>query len=293
MTLLRRSGYWEGSFEAMASPCSLLAEVESAEEARRLLAIARAEALRIEAKFSRYRTDNILHRIHTSAGQPLEVDDETAQLLDYAAHCHTLSEGRFDVTSGVLRQVWRFDGSDRLPSAEAVIALLPRIGWAKISWQRPRLVVPPGMEIDLGGIGKEYVVDRSALLLAAETDASLLINYGGDLFATGPRADGRSWRVGLDDPTATGKRSRGELEIHRGAIATSGDARRYLLKGGIRYSHILDPRTGWPVPDAPRSVTVVADTCLEAGMLATFAVLMGSEAENFLGLQSVRHQVIR
>jgi len=293
MTLLRRSGYWEGSFEAMASPCSLLAEVANAEVARRLLAIARAEALRIEAKYSRYRTDNILYRINTSAGQPLEVDDETAQLLDYAAHCYTLSEGRFDVTSGVLRQVWRFDGSDRVPSAEAVIALLPRIGWEKISWQRPRLMVPPGMEIDFGGIGKEYAVDRSALLLAAETDASLLINYGGDLFATSARADGHSWRIGLDDPAATGERSTGELEIRRGAIATSGDARRYLLKDGIRYSHILDPRTGWPVPDAPHSVTVVADTCLEAGMLATFAMLMGREAEVFLGRQATGHHIIR
>lgn len=293
MTLLRRSGYWEGSFSAMASPCTVLAETASAPQVRHLLDIAHHEAQRIEAKFSRYRQDNILHRINTSAGQPVEVDDETALLLDYAARCHALSEGRFDVTSGVLRRVWRFDGSDRVPSAEAVAALLPLIGWDKVSWQRPHVVLPAGMEIDLGGIGKEYAVDRTALLLQAETDASLLINYGGDLFATGPRADGHGWRIGLDDPSATGLRSTGELEIRRGGVATSGDARRYLFKDGIRYGHILDPHTGWPVPDAPRSVTVVADTCLEAGMLATFAILMGRDAETFLGSLGVRHHVIR
>jgi len=293
MTLLRRAGYWEGTFEAMASPCSVLAEVASAAEARRLLDLAHVEALRIEAKFSRYRQVNILHRINSSGGQPIEVDDETALLLDYAAQCHALSQGRFDITSGILRRVWRFDGSDRIPSAESVAALLPWIGWEKVTWRRPHITLPAGMEIDLGGIGKEYAVDRSTLLLAAETQASLLINFGGDLFSTGPRADGHSWRVGLDDPTATGSASAGEIEIRRGAVATSGDARRYLLKDGIRYGHILDPHTGWPVPDAPHSVTVVANTCLEAGMLATFAMLMGKDAEKFLINQRVTHHVIR
>ena len=292
MTLLRRTGYWEGTFEAMASPCSVLAEVTSVDQARKLLAIARNEALRIEAKFSRYRQDNILHRINTSAGWPIEVDDETAQLLDYAAQCHTLSQGRFDITSGILRRVWRFDGSDHLPSHAAVAALLPWIGWEKVTWQRPHITLPTGMELDLGGLGKEYAVDRTALLLAAETQASLLINFGGDLFSTGARTDGHGWHVGLDEPTATGSASAGEIEIRRGAVATSGDARRYLLKDGIRYGHILDPRTGWPVPDAPRSVTVVANTCLEAGMLATFAMLMGKDAEKFLSEQQVIHHVI-
>lgn len=293
MTLLRRQGYWEGDFTAMASPCAVLAEVDTAAEARRLLDVAQREAQRIEAWFSRYRQDNIVHRINTSAGQPVEVDDETALLLDYADRCHALSEGRFDITSGVLRRVWRFDGSDRLPEPAAIAALLPLIGWDKVLWKRPRLILPAGMEIDFGGIGKEYAVDRSALLLQAETRSSFLINYGGDLFASGARRKGRGWQVGLDDPAATGQGSVGGLEIKRGGVATSGDARRFLLRNGIRYGHILDPRTGWPVPDAPHSVTVVAATCLEAGMLSTFAMLMGKQAETFLAGQDVQHHVIR
>jgi thiamine biosynthesis lipoprotein len=293
MTLLRRQGYWEGTFQAMASPCTVLTETESAAAARRLLDIARIEAHRIEAKFSRYRPDNIVHRINHSAGKPVEVDEETALLIDYAALCHALSEERFDVTSGVLRRVWRFDGSDRVPAAEAVTAILPLIGWDKVSWQRPFLTLPSGMEIDFGGIGKEYAVDRAALLLQAETSDSFLVNYGGDLYASGARRDDGCWRIGLDDPTATGERSLGTIEIRRGGVATSGDARRFLLKDGVRYGHILDPRTGWPVPNAPRSVTVFADTCLDAGMLATFAMLQGEQAEEFLVNQGVQHRIIR
>jgi thiamine biosynthesis lipoprotein len=277
----------------MASPCTLLVEASCAAEARRLLDIARREAHRIEAKFSRYRDDNIVHRINNSNGQPVEVDEETALLLDYAANCHTLTEGRFDITSGVLRRAWRFDGSDRVPSAEAVAALLPHIGWHRVTWQRPLFTLPTGMEVDFGGIGKEYAVDRTALLLRTETDASFLVNYGGDLFASGPRVNGNGWQIGLEDPTANDKRSGGGIELRRGGIATSGDARRFVIRDGVRYGHILDPRTGWPAPQAPHSVTVLADTCLEAGMLATFAILLGAQAETFLDAQQVRYHILR
>jgi FAD:protein FMN transferase len=292
MTLLRRAGYWEGSFAAMASPCSLLTEAATATAARRLLDIARAETQRIESKFSRYRDDSVVQRINTANGELVEVDDETALLLDYAANCHRLSDGRFDVTSGVLRRAWRFDGSDRLPSDADIATLLPRIGWTRVTWQHPHFTLPEGMEIDFGGIGKEYAVDRSALLLSGETDASFVLNYGGDLFVSGPRADGSTWHIGLEDPDGRAGAA-GELRLARGGVATSGNARRFVLRGGVRYGHILDPRTGWPPPNAPHSVTVIADTCLEAGMLATFAMLMGTGAEAFLAGQGVKYHVIR
>jgi FAD:protein FMN transferase len=292
MTLLRRGGYWEGSFAAMASPCSLLTEAPTAAAARRQLDIVRAEAQRIEARFSRYRDDSVVQRINTAGGKPLEVDDETALLLDYAASCHRLSDGRFDVTSGVLRRAWRFDGSDRLPVQSAIEALLPHIGWQRVTWDRPRFTLPAGMEIDFGGIGKEYAVDRCAGLLQEGAKAGFVLNFGGDLFVSGPRADGSAWHVGVEDPGG-GVEAAGALHLLRGGVATSGDARRFLLKDGVRYGHILDPRTGWPVPNAPHSVTVLADTCLEAGMLATFAMLRGIEAEAFLTAQGVKYHVIR
>jgi thiamine biosynthesis lipoprotein len=298
-SLEKAKGYWIGRFKAMASPCEILLEVKKKAEARQLVELAAKEAARIEHKFSRYRTDNIIYSINHANGEPLEVDTETASLLDYAQQCYALSEGMFDITSGVLREVWQFDGSANVPEAGAVSVLLSRVGWDKISWQSPTITLPRGMEIDLGGIGKEYAVDRTAQLLQQHTAASLLINYGGDLVVTGARRNGGGWLVGVEDPqhavsSPTSKpTTETQYELLRGGIATSGDARRYLLKDGIRYSHILDPRTGWPVRDAPHSVTVVAGTCTEAGILSTLAMLHGAAAEDFLQQQEVTYWCVR
>ena len=282
----RRDGLLRARFAAMASPCELLIDGGSVREARELGAIAAAEAWRIEAKYSRYREDSVLSRVNRGAGAPVPVDAETAALLDYADLCHALSGGRFDVTSGVLREAWRFDGSDRVPTPARVAALLPRIGWERVGWTAGAAEVrlPVGMEIDLGGIGKEYAVDRAAGLVGARTDRPFLVNFGGDLVASAPRARG-AWAVGVE---RSGGGCARPLALERGAVATSGDARRHLLAGGVRYGHVLDPRTGWPVVDAPRSVTVVAGTCASAGTLATLALLHGAGAERFLAAQDAR-----
>jgi thiamine biosynthesis lipoprotein len=292
LQLTRQKGHWQGRFKAMASPCEILVEVQQEAEARVLCEAAEAETRRIETKFSRYRDDNIVHLMNDSSGQTVTVDEETADLLDFAHRCHEISGGRFDITSGVLRRIWKFDGSDRVPSRKQAKALLPLVGWPKITWHRPNIIVPVGMEIDLGGLGKEYAVDKVATLLAERTTAPLLVNFGGDLRAVGRRPAGRSWQVGVELPgiaDAAGLK----LELGVGALATSGDARRFLLRGGIRYPHILNPRTGWPVMRAPRSVTVLGDTCTEAGLLATLAMLHGDRAEKFLAEQGVRNWVMR
>lgn len=275
----------------MASLCEVHVAAAGRDVAERVLEVVAAEARRIEAKFSRYRSDNIVHAINTAQGQPVAVDAETASLLDYAARLFELSDARFDITSGVLRGAWRFDGSDRVPTGAAVDALLSRVGWRRVRWRRPEIALEPGMEIDFGGIGKEYAVDRAAAL-AEPIWPRCLLNFGGDLRANAPSSDGRPWRVGIEslaDPARAAK----EIDLRRGALATSGDARRFLQKDGKRYSHILDPTTGWPVEGAPRSVTVAASTCTEAGMLATFALLRGPDAEAFLEAQRVPHWCLR
>ena len=213
-------------------------------------------------------------------------------LLDYAAQCFDLSDGLFDVTSGVLRRAWSFDGSDNVPGPAAIQAVLAMVGWDKVSWKPPRLRLPPGMEIDLGGIAKEYAVDRALALGRAATSDPMLVNFGGDLAVSGPRKDAERWKVAIasvdnDDGLA------GLIELSSGALATSGDARRFLLKDGVRYGHILDPRNGRPVRNAPRSVTVAAATCVEAGMAATLAMLQGRRAEAFLKREGIRAWCIR
>lgn len=271
----------------MASPCEVLIDTDDHAEAVTALERAAAEARRIEHKFSRYRTDNLVHRINHAQGAAVEVDEETAKLLDYAAACHAMSQGLFDITSGVLRQVWRFDGGDQVPSPESVRDVLERVGWEKLSWKAPVLRMPAGMEIDLGGIGKEYAVDRAAGSIASSTSRSFLVNFGGDLYTNGPRRDGRAWAVGVDDPARTGEGALMRLELTRGGLATSGDARRFVRWKGKRLGHILNPRTGWPVEDAPRSVTVLAGNALEAGTLSTLAYLQGPRAAEFLKEQGV------
>jgi FAD:protein FMN transferase len=278
-------------FTAMASPCEVLVPSMSRHAALAIGAVAAQEAWRIEKKFSRYRDDSVTAWIHRNRGIAIAVDEETAALMDFARQCFDLSEGLFDITSGVLRRVWRFDGSERIPDTAAVDALLPLIGFAKLQWNPPRLLLPEGMELDFGGIGKEYAVDRAYELLAARNTIPFLVNLGGDLRANRPPSHG-PWQVGIERPDTEREPSL-LLDLEHGALATSGDSRRYLLKDGVRYGHILHPRTGWPVPGAPRSVTVAASSCTEAGLLASMALLHGSRARAFLDDEGARYWVLQ
>jgi FAD:protein FMN transferase len=128
-------------------------------------------------------------------------------------------------------------------------------------------------------------------VLAVNRSDPFLINFGGDLRANRPCGHG-SWQVGLERPDTAGEATM-ILELEHGALATSGDSRRYLLKDGVRFGHILDPHTGWPVPGAPRSVTVTASSCTEAGLLATLALLQGDGAAEFLDQEGVRYWLVQ
>ena len=270
---------------AMASPCDVLMEVEDESLAREILDAVANEAWRIEDKFSRYKKDNIIFQINHSDGNAVAIDEETSRLLDFANELFEISEGLFDVTSGVLRQCWKFDGSDNVPEKKHVKKILKNIGWQKVSRQEAGVALPQGMEIDLGGLGKEYAVDRCVQIARQKTKQSVLVNFGGDLAVTTSRKNKMFWSVGR---LITGSdETRGIFQLYSGAIATSGDANRYLLKDGKRYSHILNPLTGWSVVDAPHTVSVAAATCIEAGMMSTLAMLQGGNAEEFLKLQDV------
>lgn len=291
--------YWSGQFKAMASPCEILMDIDDKHFANHLLQIALIEANRIETKFSRYQNDNIIFEINNSHGKPIAVDDETAALLDYAQQCYEISDGLFDISSGVLRRAWRFDGSDNVPSQKQIDALLDLVGWNRLTWESPVLTLPESMEIDFGGIGKEYAVDKTAQLLKQETDASVLINYGGDIFVTGPRKSTRGWVVAIEGMSENTKAEKVEtntdsaniFQLKNGGLATSGDTKRHLIKNGIRYSHILDPKTGWPVKNAPATITTVAQSCTEAGILSTLAMLHGENAVAFLEDQDAAYWV--
>ena len=258
-------------FKALGGPCTLqfyVAEGLATEIAR----AAENEVLRIQAKYSRYTQDSLLSRINAVAGsgQNTKVDEETQALFNYAAVAYQQSNGLFDITSGVLRRAWDFE-SQRPPTQSALDALLPLIDWSLVQWSGEDIALPkPGMEIDFGGFGKEYAADRTAAVLRQQGVQHGLVDLSGDIHIIGPHPDGQPWKIGIQHPRQSGAITR--LSVKQGAIASSGDYERGFVHKGRRYSHILNPKTGWPVMGLA-SVSTIADSCLIAGTASTCAML--------------------
>lgn len=280
-------------FKAMASHCEVRVYAPDSVTAQAWADAAIAEVRRIEAKYSRYRDDSVTTAINRAAGQsPLAVDAETAGLIDFGAALHAQSEGRFDLTSGVLRRAWDFK-SQRLPSQQQLDDLLPLIGWSRVAWDGATVQLPrAGMEIDFGGIGKEYAADRAGAVLLERGAVHGLVNLGGDVRVIGAAPDGSPWRIAVQNPRAEPGETLARLDVAMGALATSGDYERYMIVDGRRYCHVMDPRTGWPV-GTWQSVSVVAPLAVAAGACATMAMLQAVEpALAFLQSQGVRYLAI-
>jgi FAD:protein FMN transferase len=275
-TMLHRS-----AFRAMGSDNELL--LAGGDHPDVVAQAAIDDVLRIERKYSRYRDDSVTTAINRSAGgAAVAIDGETAALLAYADTCFEQSRGRFDVTAGALRTAWDFARRPPArPDAAVLQAALARIGWSGVEWNARSIRLPRrGMEIDFGGIGKEYAADRVATIAREGGARHGCVNLGGDVRAWGGRPESGPWRVGIRHPRAPGAAVAG-VDLHDGAVATSGDYERYVDIDGRRYCHIIDARTGEPVT-AWRSVTVVAPLAIVAGSYATIAMLMQRDAPTFL-----------
>lgn len=268
-------------FTAMGGENEILIQEEDEALAMESLALVRQEVLRIEKKYSRYLPDSVVSLINNSAGKnSIELDPETASLINYASACSLQSDGLFDITSGALRRVWKFR-ENKLPDPKQVKEILPLVGWSKIKWANPTLNLPlEGMELDFGGIGKEYAVDRAAFILEERGLKNYLVNLSGDIRVSGSSASGQPWSVGITDPR-DGVGILGIVSLTSGAVATSGDYERVIEICGKRYSHILNPLTGWPAYGL-QSVTVMADSCLIAGSITTTAMLLGEKGREYL-----------
>jgi thiamine biosynthesis lipoprotein len=303
-------------FTAMATPCRIRLAGLTRPLAERLAEAAVAEVRRIERHWSRYRPDSLVSRINAAAGEatPVAVDAETAALFDFGALLHAQTAGAFDLTSGAWRRAWDFrragpaprqtgtQPGPSLPTATQLDALRPLVGWSQVDWDGRSLRLPrAGMEIDLGGLGKEYAVDRAASLLIEGGARSGVVNLGGDLRVLGPMADGTPWRIGVADPrrgnaaadagpplySPTARKAIAfDWPLAEGALATSGGDERCLVIEGRRYGHLLDARSGWPV-SYWRSISVAGPSCLAAGALTTAAMLLGEDAADFLAAQGL------
>lgn len=269
----RASGALDVTFRALGTRC----RISFAAQKDHLLAdLALQWLASFEAKYSRFLPGSLVSRINANAGvAPVSIDEEAEALFSLCDQIHFMTRSMFDPTALPLLRLWSWK-QQRVPSGAEISEALRIVGWHKVQRKPGQIFLPErGMGIDLGGVGKEFAVDSIAQLLAAEGAQSILVDFGADIRVIGQPADGRpAWHVGLDDPRTPGKCWCG-LGIFGGGVATSGDYLRCFDANGRRYGHIIDVRTGQPVQNDCRAVSVAAPSCTQAGMIATAAFILG------------------
>ena len=264
-------------FTAMGCPCEIRLFSADKNLSLEVLRKCKEEAIRFEKKYSRYRPNSVIGKINRAAGQSaVAIDPETNAILKYSGVCYEESGGLFDITSGVLRRIWHMD-TVTLPRQSEIDNCLKTIGWEKVRLEPDNVFLPEaGMELDLGGVVKEYASDSISEQARQAGIESGYVNLGGDIAIIGPQANKEPWRVGVSDPNGKGDPI-ATIEIKGGAITTSGGYERYCNIKGKRYSHMINPKTGWPV-DSLVSVSVAAPKAVVAGSLTSIALLKGIEA---------------
>lgn len=256
----------------------------SSEEIGNAIDAAFARMKTLENVLSRHDETSDLSRLNRRAGEgPVEVDAGLLAVLRRARDAFDTSGGAFDPTVGPLVDLWIAAAkNDRVPSMEAVRTARERTGFdrVRIDEKAGTVSLPEGFALDLGGIAKGYIVDAGASVLREAGIRNGLLEAGGDLYAFGARPGGGAWRVGVQDPAAgesVSARLIARLAVSDRGVTTSGHYRRFSVIEGKRFSHILDPRTGFPVEQAVLSVTVIAPDAAEADGLSTAVAVLGRD----------------
>jgi len=230
-----------------------------------------------EAKYSRFKPTSLVSRINAAAGLHwVEVDEEMEQLLRLCDSVHALTRGMLDPTALPLIMLWNWKAEHpSIPNSAQIEAARRLTGWTKVQRAPGKVFLPEtGMALDFGGFGKEYAVDMVAQMAANFGIADVLVDFGHDLRALGAPPGRPAWHIGLEDPQKPGI-TIGSIAIANKGVASSGDYVRCFKIDGRRYGHIIDPRTGWPVSNGCAQATVIANSCLLAGMLSTTAFVLG------------------
>ncbi|MEZ5355661.1 MAG: FAD:protein FMN transferase [Bryobacteraceae bacterium] len=236
-----------------------------------------AELERIDRLMSEWKPDSPVSAINAAAGTWVDhVPGELRALLERGTAYSEKSSGAFDVTWKGMGGLWHFDDRFRIPSAADVQRAIGNVDYRalQIDGNRVRLT-GPGMAIGLGGIAKGYAIDRAAAVLTRAGFTNYLVDGGGDIYVSGMRGD-NPWRLGLQDPRGERGSLIGAIPLSGKALVTSGDYERFRIVDGVRFHHIIDPRTGWPATRS-RSVSVVAGTAEQADALATAIFVLGPE----------------
>jgi len=264
----------------MGSRFDITVVAKDSVEGNSTIKLAAQEISRIETLISSWQTTSETSLINVNAGKkPVQVSKELFNLIERAIRLSELTDGAFDISYASMDKIWVFDGSmTQMPSAEAIQSSVAKVGFKNIILDIEDNTVflkKNGMKIGFGGIGKGYAADKAKALLMKKGVAAGIINASGDMNTWGKQPNGEAWKVAITNPMDKNKVF-ALLPITQGAVVTSGDYERFVNLDGKRYTHIIDPRTGFPSTGII-SVTVFAPKAELADALATSVFVMGKE----------------
>jgi thiamine biosynthesis lipoprotein len=236
----------------------------------------------IEDRMSANLPDSDVTRVNAAAGvASVQVHNDVFDVIERALFYAEISGGAFDPTVGPLVSLWGIGGDDpRVPTQEEIDAVLPLVNWRDVELDRERRTVflrQPGMALDLGGIAKGYAADEAAALIRQARLKRAIIDLGGNIMTFGVRQDGRPWRVGIQNPLDDRGAYIGIVEVRDRTVVTSGVYERNFEADGVLYHHIFSPFDGYPISNGLLSVTIIADTSIDADALSTAVFVMGYE----------------
>ena len=263
------------------------------EEKQRFQELIQRELAAVDARMSTYRDDSELSALNASVStDPVEVSEPLFEVLGAALDISRQTGGAYDITIGPVVNAWGFGPGGLEPegvSPAAISELLDRVGYQKLRLDAEQHQVrkeQPDLFLDLSSIAKGYAVDRVALALEDEAVEDYWVEVGGEVRVAGHNREGAPWRLGIERPQLAPGSVQRILHLDGHAVATSGDYRNYREVDGERYSHILDPRTGWPIRHRLASVSIVHSSCMIADGLSTALLVMGPEEGYELAVQN-------
>ncbi len=266
------------TLKLMGSRFDITVVAENEDEGNRYIDMAVAEISRIEKIISSWDANSQTSEINSNSGiHPVVVDQELFQLIERALAISRLTDGAFDISYASMDKIWKFDGSmTEMPSPEAIKASVAKVGFQHIILNKTDQSVyldQPGMKIGFGAIGKGYAADKAKALLMSKGVKAGIINASGDMNTWGTQPSGEDWKVGIVNPMNKNKVF-AVLPLQQGAVVTSGDYEKYVRFNGVRYTHIINPKTGYPAIGII-SATVFAPKAELADALATSIFVMG------------------
>ena len=265
----------------LTSPFEMTVVAKDTVEANQYIDLAIAEVKRVENLVSDWKPETQISQVNQNAGiQPVKVDDEVFQLVKRSIKISKLTDGAFDISYASMDKIWKFDGSMKeMPTAEAIKKSVEKVGFQKIILDEKEKTIflrDKGMKLGLGGIAQSFIADNIRDLLKSKGCISGIANVSGDIAAWGKQPDGKPWTIGIINPMNKNKIF-ATFPLVDSSVETSGTYEKYVVFDGIQYSHIINPKTGYPAQGIV-SVTVFAKQTEIADGLAKGVFLFGVEA---------------